>query len=153
MQPFFTAFLWRVTTLEKQRQGVRYWVKKCFRKLPMLPKWESSLFPKFIAKLELVSWSFQMFSAKRLKGFILLNKGMRLINCRLTVNKVTCMVMSFHFAYNKINFYHVLIQPLLAQTIKNLPTVRETQIWSLGWEALLEKRTATHTCLLAYRIL
>ena len=36
------------------------------------------------------------------------------------------------------------MQPLwrtVAQTVKNLPTVQETQVWSLGWEDPLEKMT------------
>ena len=36
---------------------------------------------------------------------------------------------------------------LVAQTVKHLPTMRETQVQSLGWEDLLEK--ATHSSILA----
>ena len=36
--------------------------------------------------------------------------------------------------------------------VKNLPTVQETQIQSLGQEDLLEKRMATHSSILAWRI-
>ena len=39
---------------------------------------------------------------------------------------------------------------LVAQIVKNLPTV-ETQIWSLGWEAPLEKGMATHSSILTWR--
>ena len=38
---------------------------------------------------------------------------------------------------------------LVAQTVKRLPTVRETWIQSLGWEDLLEKEVATHSSTLA----
>ena len=41
---------------------------------------------------------------------------------------------------------------LLAQMVKNLPTVLETQVWSLGWEDPLEQRMATHSSILAWRI-
>ena len=41
---------------------------------------------------------------------------------------------------------------LVAQTRKNLPTVRETQVRSLGREDLLEKGMATHPSILAWRI-
>ena len=41
---------------------------------------------------------------------------------------------------------------LLAQTVKNLPTVQETWIQSLGWEDPLEKKMATHSSILAWRI-
>ena len=38
----------------------------------------------------------------------------------------------------------------MAQTVKRLPTVRETQVQSLGWEDLLEKEMATHSSILAW---
>ena len=36
--------------------------------------------------------------------------------------------------------------------LKNLPAMRETQVRSLGWEDPLEKRMATHSSILAWRI-
>ena len=39
----------------------------------------------------------------------------------------------------------------MAQTVKNLPTVQETQVQSLGWEDLLEKGIATHSSILAWK--
>ena len=36
--------------------------------------------------------------------------------------------------------------------MKNLPVMQETQVWSLGWEDLLEKGMASHSSILAYRI-
>ena len=41
---------------------------------------------------------------------------------------------------------------LVAQRIKRLPAMQETQAWSLGWEDPLEKETATHSSILAWRI-
>ena len=41
---------------------------------------------------------------------------------------------------------------LVAQTVKNPPAVRETWVRSLGREDPLEKRTATHSSILAWRI-
>ena len=40
----------------------------------------------------------------------------------------------------------------MAQTVKHLPTMRETWFQSLGGEDLLEKTVATHTRILAWRI-
>ena len=40
----------------------------------------------------------------------------------------------------------------MAQTVKRLPTVRETQVRSLGWEDPLEKEMATHSSNLAWKI-
>ena len=41
---------------------------------------------------------------------------------------------------------------LVAQLVKNLPAMWETQVRSLGWEEPLEKETATHSSILAWRI-
>ena len=38
---------------------------------------------------------------------------------------------------------------MVAQTVKRLPTMRETWVQSLGWEDLLEKGIATHSSILA----
>ena len=48
-----------------------------------------------------------------------------------------------------------LSQPIRAAastTVRHLPTVRETRVQSPGWEPLLEKETATHSSILAWRI-
>ena len=42
--------------------------------------------------------------------------------------------------------------PLVAQTVKNVPSVQETWVRSLGWEDPLEKGMATHSSILAWRI-
>ena len=41
---------------------------------------------------------------------------------------------------------------LVAQLVKNPPAMRETWVWSLGWEYPLEKGKATHSSILAWRI-
>ena len=41
----------------------------------------------------------------------------------------------------------------MAQTIKRLPAMQETRVRSLGWEDPLEKEMATHSSILAWRIL
>ena len=41
---------------------------------------------------------------------------------------------------------------LVAQLVKNLPAMQETPVQFLGWEDLLEKGTATHSSILAWRI-
>ena len=40
----------------------------------------------------------------------------------------------------------------MAQTVKRLSTMRETQVRSLGGEDLLEKEIATHSSILAWEI-
>ena len=41
---------------------------------------------------------------------------------------------------------------LVAQMVKHLPAMRETQVQSLGWEDPLEKEMATHSSTLAWKI-
>ena len=40
---------------------------------------------------------------------------------------------------------------LVAQMVKNLPVMQETQVRSLGWEDLLETGMATHSSILSWR--
>ena len=46
-------------------------------------------------------------------------------------------------------FWHTF---LVAQTVKRLPIMWETWVWSLGWEDPLEKGMATHSSILAWKI-
>ena len=41
---------------------------------------------------------------------------------------------------------------LVVQTVKRLPTLRETWAQSLSWEDLLEKEMVTHSSILAWKI-
>ena len=41
---------------------------------------------------------------------------------------------------------------MVAQTVKNPPTMRETWVLSLGWEDPLEKEITTHSNILAWEI-
>ena len=40
---------------------------------------------------------------------------------------------------------------LVAQMVKNLPAIQETQVGSLDWEDPLEKGMATHSSILAWK--
>ena len=45
-----------------------------------------------------------------------------------------------------------IMTSLVAQMVKRLPTMWETQVRFLGWEDLLEKEVATHSSTLAWKI-
>ena len=47
----------------------------------------------------------------------------------------------------------MFIASLVAQMVKNLPAMWETWVQSLGWEDTLEEGMATHSRILAWRIL
>ena len=46
----------------------------------------------------------------------------------------------------------IVLTSLLAQMVKHLPAIWETQVRSLGWEDLLEEEMATHSSIPAWRI-
>ena len=48
-----------------------------------------------------------------------------------------------------VSFFLMFKFSLLAQMVKRLPTMQETQVQSLVWENLLEEETATHSSTLA----
>ena len=53
-----------------------------------------------------------------------------------------------------MNFYlgiHSERAFLVAQTVKHLPAMWETRVWSLGWEDPLEKEMATHSSTLTWK--
>ena len=52
-----------------------------------------------------------------------------------------------------IVYLHRKSSSLVAWMVKNLPAMQETQVGSLGWEDPLEKGMATHSNILAWRIL
>ena len=54
-------------------------------------------------------------------------------------------------AFNKSTFFQNK-DTLIAQMVKNLPAMPETQVWSLGREDPLEKQIATHSSTPAWRI-
>jgi len=45
-----------------------------------------------------------------------------------------------------------IVSQQVAQMVKNLPAIQETQVQSLGWEDPLEKGMETHSSVLACRI-
>ena len=62
--------------------------------------------------------------------------------------KVCALCVGF-FGYNVIVHFRA---SLVAQTVKCLPTMRETWVQSLGWEDPLENEMATHSSTLAWKI-
>ena len=56
--------------------------------------------------------------------------------------------------YNRL-FKNILIKSnlyiptMVAQTVKNLPAMKETWVWSLGWEDPLEKGMTIHSSIIA----
>ena len=48
-------------------------------------------------------------------------------------------------------FFIHTFDSLVAQRVRSLPAMWETRVWSLGWEAPLEKEMATHCSTLAWK--
>ena len=58
------------------------------------------------------------------------------------------------FSKHTLNYHiinNLLVFPV-AQMVKKLPEMQETQVQSLGWEDTLEKGMAIHSSILAWRI-
>ena len=80
----------------------------------------------------------------------------------LVFKRMTVMWLSvvfFVLVRNLLSFLDILITflpnfgtSLVAQMIKSLPAMWETQVQSLGLEDLLEKEMATHSSILAWKI-
>ena len=51
-----------------------------------------------------------------------------------------------------VNVFHLVVVSLVAQMVKNLPAMWETQVQPLSWEDPLEKGMTTHSSILAWRI-
>ena len=56
-----------------------------------------------------------------------------------------------HFTFSFDSFY-ILRASLVAQKLKHMPAMQETQVWSLGGKDPLEKEMATHSSILAWGI-
>ena len=52
----------------------------------------------------------------------------------------------------KMNKLKYIVTSLVAQTVKRLSTMLETQVQSLGWEDPLEKEMAIHSSTIAWKI-
>ena len=57
-----------------------------------------------------------------------------------------------HSVIFEIASKYCILDSLVAQTLKRLPPMQETQVRSLGWEDPLEKEMVTHSSILAWRI-
>ena len=51
-----------------------------------------------------------------------------------------------------VSFWIMVFSGYVAQMVKCLSTMRETWVWSLGWDFLLEKEMATHSSTLTWKI-
>ena len=70
------------------------------------------------------------------------------------VRQETCLIPESGRSSGEGNGYPLQYSwvTLVAQLIKNLPAIQETLVWSLGRKDPLEKKTATHSSTLAWRI-
>ena len=68
---------------------------------------------------------------------------------------LTCALICFLWLLVRVTIFLSLLlwcTSLVVQTVKNLPAVQKTCIWSLGWKDPLKKGVATHSSTLAWRI-
>ena len=74
----------------------------------------------------------------------------------IPTNSVLGSNISTHICYSCCCYLMVVILMgedfPVPQTVKNMPAMQETRVWSLGWEDPLEKGMAIHSSILAWRI-
>ena len=87
------------------------------------------------------------FSSQLKQGFLSHFPIYLLVRFHLELPKPTFAMASYFFP-----FILFQLSSLVAQMVKRLPTMWETQVWSLGWEDTLEKEMATHSGTFAWRI-
>ena len=68
-------------------------------------------------------------------------------------NSMDCLVHGVTKSRTRLSNLHFKVEKasLVAQLVKNPPAMRETWVWSLGWEKPLEKGTTSHSSTLAWR--
>ena len=66
-------------------------------------------------------------------------------SCSLALHLLTLLSS----LYNTTNWH---VTSLVTQMVKHMPTMWETQVWSLGQDNPLEKEMATHSSILAWKI-
>ena len=62
------------------------------------------------------------------------------------------LVSDHHIQSTSSGLFATHLASLVAQMVKRLPAMQETQVRSLGWEDPLEKEMATHSSILAWKI-
>ena len=86
--------------------------------------------------------------------FILVSRilpGRKIVLSSLAICGLTFILSEFQGCY-LVNLYFTEWASLVAQLVKNLPTMWETWVQPLGWEDPLEKGNATHSSILAWRM-
>ena len=65
---------------------------------------------------------------------------------------IQLIIIVYHSHFAPLGFCGKLVTSLVAQMVKHLPAMWETQVRSLGWEDPLEKEKATRSSTLAWNI-
>ena len=68
-------------------------------------------------------------------------------------NSMFCIEHGVAKSQSRLRDFHFSWTSLVAQTVKNPSAMQETRVRSLGWEDPLEEGMATHSSILAWRIL
>ena len=96
------------------------------------------------------TWFQTYYKAKVIKNSMVLSCGTR---CR-QIEQWNSIEESKNKALHlqSTDFFFLIWAFLIAQKVKHLPAMWETQLWSLGQEDPLEKEMATHSSTLAWKI-
>ena len=117
----------------------------------------SAVFLTSLPRLHLFSlWIYLRFSPPQAKFITWSSFSLKLLHSKLSLHfycktfwkRILLCVFSLTFFSPSFNWFSAPLASLVAQTVKRLPTMRETQVQSLDWEDLLEKEMATHSSIL-----
>ena len=73
-----------------------------------------------------------------------------LLSKRVNLNEINKRLIKFlRDLYQQIHYYTTIWASLMAQWVKNLPAIQETQVQSLDQEDPLEKDIATHSSIIS----
>ena len=76
----------------------------------------------------------------------------KLQKTKLEFVRIYIVLITIYTVLGLISSLEMIWASRVAQTVKNLPAVRETWVQSLGWEDPLEEGMATHSSILAWGI-
>ena len=88
----------------------------------------------------------------KLGGFISFEQNVTFKNCQGCVASSVSRAWHLEIRRQMERTWELLGASLVAQMVKRLPLMQETQVQSLGWEDLLEKEMPSHSSILAWKI-
>ena len=107
-----------------------------------------------LCKMPRLPWrSYDCNRAKMVHNRLILRETISHLNAPKYVGQTHCFLWKLHYCLGYLAGLPDQLWPSpVAQMVKHLPAMWETQVWSLGQEDTLEKEMAIHSSTLAWKI-